>query len=127
VPQAGNQFRMFESLYLPSRVSDGRVLPGWFSKVTLPAELQGWFWGLHPGGRSTSLTVPTGPYESATLMIPEPGTVVLLVTRGVGPAAGTIRRRAPSGGWSGGNAEGVTENRLASSNRAAGTPAALFK
>jgi len=92
VPQAGNQFRMFESLYLPEPgyEMDG-YYQGWFNKVTLPAEMAGWFWVYGLADGSSSLQVPTGPYETATLMIPEPGTLVLLVTGALGLLLGTIR------------------------------------
>jgi hypothetical protein len=61
-----------------------RSYRGWFSKVTLPAEMQGWFWAYGLADGSTSLQVPTGPYENATLMIPEPGTPLMLLSGALG-------------------------------------------
>jgi hypothetical protein len=51
---------------------------GWFNKVTLPTQLDGWYWVYGYADGSSSTQVPTGEYKSATLMIPEPGTLALL-------------------------------------------------
>jgi hypothetical protein len=67
---------------------------GWFSKVTLPAQMQGWFWSFGYADGSSSTQVPVGEYKSATLMIPEPGTLALLATGAVGLLLLWRRRRS---------------------------------
>jgi hypothetical protein len=73
---------------------------GSFSKVTLPAEMQGWLWNLGCADGSSSTRVPVGEYKSATLMIPEPGTLVLLATGAFGVLLLVWRRRRKAAGRS---------------------------
>ena len=79
---------------------------GWFSKVTLPTAMTGdWFWQFDYGNGESSLVdalngSPTGSFLSATLtqltVVPEPGTLVLLLTGGLGLALAALRRRRRS-------------------------------
>jgi hypothetical protein len=94
VPGPQNQFRLFESLEIhdPEFEMIGSY-NGWFSKVTLPAQMQGWFWSFGYADGSSNTQVPVGEYKSATLMIPEPGTLALLATGGLGLLLLVWRRR----------------------------------
>jgi hypothetical protein len=62
----------------------------------LPTQLDGWFWVYGYADGSSSTQVPTGEYKSATLMIPEPGTLVLLATGAFGLIVLAWRRRRRS-------------------------------
>jgi hypothetical protein len=46
--------------------------------------MQGWFWSFGYADGSSNTQVPVGEYKSATLMIPEPGTLALLATGALG-------------------------------------------
>jgi hypothetical protein len=92
---------MFESLEIldPENPANDMIgsYHGWFNKVTLPTQLDGWYWVYGYADGSSSTEVPTGEYKSATLMIPEPGTLLLLATGALGLLLAGWRRRGSGG------------------------------
>ena len=77
---------------------------GWFSTVILPSTMStaDWMWRFeYANGQSDVLAYnaqPLGSFLSATLtqnltVVPEPGTLVLLLTGGLGLALAVLRRR----------------------------------
>jgi hypothetical protein len=77
-PGPQHRFRLFESLEIPEFEMVGSY-DGWFSKVTLPAEMQDWLWvfGYEDGYWGTE--APTRAFTSATLMSTEPGRLLAVM------------------------------------------------
>ena len=108
IPLPGDEFRMFEAVAipLPPGLVPGDELPagnftGWFDSVVLDPGMTGdwlWRWEYTDGRTDTGPAVGGLPSEefflSATLtMVPEPGTLVLLISGGLGLLACVWRRR----------------------------------
>ena len=86
-PTSSDSFAMFESLEYEDWNMYGHY-EGWFSEVNLPGSMaDDWFWKFTYTDLSTSMGAAPEPgrnFLMATLLVPEPGTLVLLISGGLG-------------------------------------------